>query len=63
MTSNCHYLCIKGVEIEGFNIWCSPFTPTFFNWVFNEDRGKPIKKYWKLIPKNKDILVTDDLPN
>jgi Icc-related predicted phosphoesterase len=63
LTSNCHYLCNSGVEIEGIKIWGSPITPTFFNWAFNEDRGKPIQKYWKTIPQNSDILVTHGPPN
>ena len=58
LTSNCHYLCNNGVEIEGVKIWGSPVTPTFFNWAFNVDRGKPIQKYWNMIPSNTDILVT-----
>ena len=58
LTSNCHYLCNSGVEIEDVKIWGSPVTPTFFNWAFNVDRGKPIQKYWNMIPSNTDILVT-----
>ena len=63
LTSNCHYLCNSGVEIERIKIWGTPITPTFFNWAFNEDRGKPIQKYWKKIPKNTDILITHGPPN
>ena len=58
LTSNCHYLCNSGVEIEGVKIWGSPVTPTFFNWAFNVDRGKPIQKYWNMIPSDTDILLT-----
>lgn len=58
LTSNCHYLCNSGVEIEGVKIWGSPITPTFFNWAFNEDRGKAIEKYWNMIPVDTDILLT-----
>ena len=58
LTSNCHYLCNSGVEIEGVKIWGSPITPTFFNWAFNEDRGKAIEKYWNMIPIDTDILLT-----
>ena len=58
LTSNCHYLCDSGVEIEGVKIWGSPITPTFFNWAFNEDRGKAIEKYWNMIPIDTDILLT-----
>ena len=58
LTSNCHYLCNNGVEIEGVKIWGSPVTPTFFNWAFNVDRGKAIEKYWNMIPVDTDILLT-----
>ena len=58
LTSNCHYLCNSGVEIEGVKIWGSPVTPTFFNWAFNVDRGKAIEKYWNMIPIDTDILLT-----
>ena len=58
LTSNCHYLCNSGVEIEDVKIWGSPITPTFFNWAFNADRGKPIQKYWNMIPSDTNILVT-----
>lgn len=58
LTSNCHYLCNSGVEIEDVKIWGSPVTPTFFNWAFNVNRGKPIQKYWNMIPSDTDILVT-----
>lgn len=62
LTSNCHYLCNSGVEIEGLKFWGSPVTPTFFNWAFNEDRGKPIKNFWDLIPRDTDILITHGPP-
>lgn len=58
LTSNCHYLSNSGVEIEDVKIWGSPVTPTFFNWAFNVNRGKPIQKYWNMIPSDTDILVT-----
>lgn len=58
LPENCYYLCNSGIEIERIKIWGSPITPTFFNWAFNVDRGKPIQKYWKMIPPHTDILVT-----
>ena len=63
LPSDCHYLCNTGVELEGINIWGSPITPRFFDWAFNEDRGKPIQKYWNKIPNNTDILITHGPPN
>ena len=62
LSSNCHYLCNSGVTIEGISFWGSPITPTFFNWAFNEDRGKPIQKFWKMIPEETDVLITHGPP-
>ena len=55
---NVIYLNDSGISIGGLNIWGSPVTPWFFNWAFNRHRGADIKKHWKLIPQNTDILIT-----
>lgn len=52
------YLENSGTTIEGIKFWGSPQQPRFFNWAFNEDRGEKIRRYWELIPKNTDILIT-----
>ncbi len=52
------YLQDSGCEIEGLKIWGSPVTPTFHDWAFNRDRGKPIRKHWRLVPTGTDILIT-----
>ena len=62
LTSNCHYLCNSGVEIEGIKIWGSPITPNFLDWAFNEERGKSINEFWKKIPLDTDILITHGPP-
>ncbi|MEN9611408.1 MAG: hypothetical protein RLZZ628_2222 [Bacteroidota bacterium] len=59
---NCIYLKNNGIEIEGIYIWGSPITPWFYNWAFNRHRGQPIAKYWDMIPKKTDILVTHGPP-
>ena len=56
------YLNDSGTIINGINIWGSPFTPKFFNWAFNETRGEAIRKHWKLIPDNTDLLITHGPP-
>ncbi|MDZ4834566.1 MAG: metallophosphatase domain-containing protein [Candidatus Melainabacteria bacterium] len=48
--------------IDGFKIYGSPWTPTFYDWAFMEDRGEPIRKYWDLIPEGLDLLVTHGPP-
>jgi Icc-related predicted phosphoesterase len=56
------YLNDSSIVIEGFSIWGSPITPTFFNWAFMADRGAPIRKHWNKIPQGLDILVTHGPP-
>lgn len=55
------YLDHESVNIEGINIFGSPYTPTFGNWHFMKDRSK-LDDYWKEIPINTDILVTHGPP-
>ncbi|KAF9939234.1 metallophosphoesterase domain-containing protein 1 [Modicella reniformis] len=45
----------------GYKIWASPWQPEFFDWAFNEERGK-LKEIWKHIPIDTDILVTHGPP-
>jgi len=30
---NAYYLCNSGITIEGLNIWGSPVSPTYNNWI------------------------------
>ena len=62
LNGNTFYLFNSTIEIEGLKIWGSPFTPTFFNWAFNLDRGKDIQQIWNEIPNDTDILVTHGPP-
>jgi len=32
------------------HVWGSAYTPNFFDWAFNEDRGLPIREIWDKIP-------------
>ena len=48
--------------MEGFKIYGSPITPTFYNWAFMCDRGEQIKRYWDMIPENTDILISHGPP-
>ena len=56
------YLQDEEVEIEGLRIYGSPWTPRFFNWAFNLDRGLPLEAAWSRIPEGIDILVTHGPP-
>jgi Icc-related predicted phosphoesterase len=55
------YLENESVNIDGFNIWGSPYTPTFGEWSFMKDRSK-INRVWEQIPEGTDILVTHGPP-
>ncbi|KAF9108508.1 hypothetical protein BGX27_008326 [Mortierella sp. AM989] len=46
---------------QGYKIWGSPWQPEFFNWAFNEERGK-LHKIWELIPTDTNILITHGPP-
>lgn len=57
-----HYLENEEINIGGKRFWGSPITPTFGDWAFMEDRGHRIRKYWNMIPKNIDALITHGPP-
>lgn len=49
------------IEVDGIKIFCSPYTPEFFNWAYNKN-DKQLKELWEDIPNNTDILVTHGPP-
>lgn len=58
-----HFIDEGLIEIEGKKIWCSAITPEFFNWAWNRNRGKEIKRHWDKIPNDIDILITHGPPH
>ncbi len=52
------YLKDEGMTIEGIRIWGSPYTPWFYRWAFNKQRGPAMAKHWNNIPLETDILLT-----
>jgi Icc-related predicted phosphoesterase len=60
--TNCHYLFDSFIKCEGLKIYGSPWQPWFHDFAFNLDRGEPLKKMWKMIPIDTDILVTHGPP-
>uniref|UniRef100_A0A6H2A255 Putative calcineurin-like phosphoesterase n=1 Tax=viral metagenome TaxID=1070528 RepID=A0A6H2A255_9ZZZZ len=58
LKDSCIYLENSGTEIEGIKIWGSPYSPRFGSWFFMAERGEDIKRYWDLIPKDTNILIT-----
>jgi len=60
--TNAIYLENSGCEIEKIKFWGSPVTPRFGRWFFMAERGADINEYWKMIPKDTDILITHGPP-
>lgn len=56
------YLRDRLVEIMGLRIYGSPYSPRFFDWAFNLDRGPTIRRKWKQIPTGVDVLITHGPP-
>jgi len=40
----------------------SPYTPEFYDWAYNAQRGQPLWDIWSKIPKETDVLVTHGPP-
>jgi predicted phosphodiesterase len=59
--NNIIYLEHESINIEGLNIFGSPYTPEFHNWAFNVRRDRLVD-YWSVIPEETDILVTHGPP-
>ena len=56
------YLNHASIEVQGFKIFGSPYTPYFGGWAYNIPRGQPIKDKWAHIPMGLDILITHGPP-
>ncbi|CAG9323350.1 unnamed protein product [Blepharisma stoltei] len=62
LLTHCIYLEETGVEVFGYKIWGSPWTPTFYDWGFNAERGSVIAEKWRKIPEDTEILITHGPP-
>ncbi|MBR9870603.1 MAG: metallophosphoesterase [Gammaproteobacteria bacterium] len=60
--TNATYLEDSGVVIDGVRFWGSPWTPTFLDWAFMQDRGQALHDRWIQIPDDTDILITHGPP-
>lgn len=59
--SNARVLFDEAVEFDGYKIYGSPWTNTFFDWYFMKDRDK-IGEMWDKIPDDTNILLTHQPP-
>ena len=57
----CIYLEHQSVNVQGLNIFGSPYSPEFFDWGFMYKEGDG-QKLWSMIPENTDILITHGPP-
>ncbi|CAG8600774.1 1378_t:CDS:2 [Cetraspora pellucida] len=47
---------------SGYQVYGSPYTPRFYDWAFNGDRGPFLKEKWSKIPPDTHILMTHGPP-
>lgn len=57
------YLENQGIIIEGIRLWGSPIQPWFHNWAFNRERGEEIRRYWRMIPDDVEVLIVHGPPH
>src|SRR5579859_1782694 len=57
-----HYLEDSSVEIDGVLFYGSPWTPYFYDWEWNLQRGPEIAEKWKKIPDETNVLITHGPP-
>lgn len=62
LVRHAHYLQDSPLELGGFKFWGSPWTPVFFNWAFNLERGEALAERWARIPDDTDVLITHGPP-
>lgn len=62
LVRHAHYLQDTGLELAGLKFWGSPWTPVFFSWAFNLERGEALAERWAQIPADTDILITHGPP-
>jgi predicted phosphohydrolase len=56
------YLQDEGITLDGIRFWGSPWTPVFFDWAFNLERGARLAERWAQIPDETDVLITHGPP-
>lgn len=67
LRDHCTILVDDSVEVDGYNIYGSPWQPWFHDWAFNFperdlESGKMARAKWAEIPIDTDILITHGPP-
>jgi Icc-related predicted phosphoesterase len=57
------YLQDDSTTIDGVRFYGSPWSPWFYDWAFNLERGAPLAEKWALIPDDTDVLITHGPPH
>ncbi|WP_263358612.1 metallophosphatase domain-containing protein [Acidicapsa ligni] len=56
------YLENSEMTVEGLRFWGSPVTPVTGQWAFAAERGASIRRCWRKIPAEIDVLITHGPP-
>lgn len=60
-----HMLELPNKTNKRLHVWGSPYSPKFWDWAFNKDRGSDIRDIWDTIPSDGppvDVLITHGPP-
>lgn len=60
--AGCIYLDHRPTEVMGLRFFGSGYTPRFFDWALNVDRGPKLAALWEQIPEDTQVLVTHGPP-
>jgi len=55
------FLIHEAMNLGGFRVFGSPYTPMFFEWAYMKDREE-LDSYWSEIPAETEILITHGPP-
>ena len=56
------YLQDEEATVGGLRCWGTPWSPWFYDWAFNAQRGPAIQRIWEQIPSGLDLLVVHGPP-
>lgn len=56
------YLQDESCEVEGLQVFGSPWSPAHGVWAFQAERGEPLEQKWQRIPEETQILITHGPP-
>lgn len=60
--ADCTYLQHEQIVLSGIKFFGSGYTPRFFDWALNVDRGEALARLWTAIPDDVEILITHGPP-